>query len=47
MKCMQEKKGVDRKIRPSGLHCGITLDSDPRGGFFYLSLTPMIESYIT
>ena len=39
--------GVDRKIRPSRSHSGITKQaSDPRDEFFYLPLTQMIDSYI-
>ena len=46
--------GVDRKIHTSGSLSGLTRlaevslvmpDSDTRDGFFYLSLTPMIDSY--
>ena len=38
-----EMKGMQEKN--SSLVCLVMADSDPRDGYFYLSLTPMIESY--
>ena len=48
---------MDVRGRQKNLSLGITvwhhstslmmLDSDPQDGFFYLPLTPMIDSYVT
>ena len=45
MKGMQEKESVmDMRGRQKNLSHGIT---NPRDGFFYLSLTPLMDSYYT